>query len=120
MKIIAWMFALVFCFRIIPTVVPTQTALAAPQQQFVFCYSASIDPDVAEWYYTDVFRGEAANGRKYSDSFFTYIRETFPDKNPGPAGCRYYNSEYNAKSDKRTLQAASNARSVETGWTYSY
>jgi len=119
MKRIALKFVLVLCFFFVPTTVRVSSASAVPDSQFLFCSSASLNPDLRQWFYTAIFTGDRAIGKKYSDGFGRYLQDTYPDRNPGPAGCRFYGSESAARSDKRTLQAASNADSVETGWTYS-
>jgi hypothetical protein len=118
MKRIALMFALVSCFLLVSTTVPVSTTFAVGEPQFVFCYSASINPDLHQWFYSDIFRGDPATRRKFSDAFWRYLQDTYPDRNTGPAGCRFYTSEYSANSDKRTLKAASNADSIETHWSY--
>ena len=92
--------------------------LANPEPQFVLCYSASINPSLHQWFYSSIFRGDRANGKKFADAFWHYLLDTYPDRNMGPAGCRFYNSDSDAKTDKRTLQGASKADSIETGWTY--
>jgi hypothetical protein len=105
---------------LVPTAGPLGTASAAPEPQFIFCYSASINPSLHQWFYSDIFQGDPANGIKMGSAFGGYLRTTYPDRNTGPAGCRFFGSAAGAKSDKRTLQSASNADSVETGWTYSH
>ena len=104
----------VLCFALAPASVP-----ANPNEpQYVFCFSASINPNIQEFYYSQIFRGDRLNAGKYSNSFSSYLQDTYSDRQPGPVGCRFFNSEYGAKTDLSTLKAASNAQSVQTSWSY--
>lgn len=120
MKRIAMMFALVVCFVLVPATVRVRTTFAAAEPQFVFCYSASTNPDIHQWFYSDIFQGDPANAKKFGDAFWKYLRDTYSDRSTGPAGCRFYGTGDGAKRDKKTLQAASNADSIETGWSYNH
>jgi hypothetical protein len=119
-RILLLVVTLLYCAFALTTV-PIRTTFAATEQESLFCYSASMDPSIHQWFYTDIFRGDRANGRQFSDAFSKYLRDRYPDRNTGPVGCRFFgNNDDAARRDKRTLQAASNADSIETGWTYGH
>jgi hypothetical protein len=123
MKRIAPKLALVLCFVFVPTSVPIRTTFAAAAPQFVWCRSASLNPDVHQFYYSNIFRGNPANGAKIADAYWKYLVDAYPDRNAGPSECNFYTSQDGAGSEKKKAKAQNrfdNWDSIETGWSYSH
>ena len=120
MKKFAMMLGLLLCFVFVPTTVPVRSSVAAAEMGFVFCYSASTDLNIHEWYYSDIFQGDRADGKKMSDAFWKYLHQTYPGRSPGQVGCEFFGTKDSAKGRKKGVQESSNAESIETGWSYSH
>jgi hypothetical protein len=121
MRRMAWMFVVVVvCFILRPSGVPIRSTVAAADPQFMWCWSASIKPDLHQYYYSSVFQADPADRLKIEGAYWKSLEGTYP--NPGPARCPFSAKRDWADTEKKKAKAEAkfeNWEAIETGWTYS-
>jgi hypothetical protein len=120
MKRIALRLTVVLCFILIPNGGPIRSTFAA-EPQFMWCWSASIKPDLHQYYYSSVFQADPADRPKIESAFWKSLEDTYP--NPGPARCPFSAKRDWADTEKKKAKAEAkfeNWETIESGWTYSH
>jgi hypothetical protein len=121
MKRIGWMIVVTSCFILMPNGTPILSTVAAAEPQFMWCWSASIKPDLHQYYYSSIFKADPADRMSIEGAYFKFLQKTYP--NPGPARCPYQAKQDWADTQKTNMQKENkfdNWEIIETGWSYSH